>query len=68
MKMLIAEAERRVQVIDQVFNDISMYNNFKFTKNKRDERVDDQRVFRSIIICLIISDCKFNDEFMKQYM
>jgi len=37
MKTLIAEAERRVQIIDQVFNDIFMYDNLEFTENKRDE-------------------------------
>jgi len=37
MKTLIAEAERRVQMIDQVFNDIFMYDNLEFTENKRDE-------------------------------
>ncbi len=68
MKTLIAEAERRVQIIDQVFNDIFMYDNLEFTENKRDEWVNDQRVFRSITFCLVISDCKFNNELMKQYM
>jgi len=42
MKTLIAEAERRIQVIDQVFNDIFTYDNLEFTKNKRDERASDQ--------------------------
>ncbi len=68
MKTLIAEAERRIQVIDQVFNYIFTYDNLEFTKNKRDERASDQWVFRSITFCLIISDHKFNNEFMKQYM
>jgi len=41
MKTLIAEAERKVQVINQVFNDIFMYDNLEFTESKCDERVSD---------------------------
>ncbi len=65
MKTLITEAERKVQMINQIFNDIFMYNNLEFTENKRDKRVSNQRVFRSITFCLVISDCKFNNEFMR---
>ncbi len=65
MKTLIAEAERRVQVINQVFNDIFTYDNLEFTKSKCDERASDQQVFRSITFCLVISDRKFNNEFMR---
>lgn len=68
IKTLIAEAERRVQVIDQVFNDIFTYDNLEFTENKRNERASDQRVFRLITFCLVISDHKFNNEFMRQYI
>ncbi len=68
MKTLIAEAERRIQVIDQVFNDIFTYDNLEFTENKRDEWASDQWVFRSITFCLVISDRKFNNELMRQYM
>ena len=65
MKTLIAEVERRVQVIDQVFNNIFMYNNLEFTKSKCNEWASDQWVFRSITFCLIISDRKFNNELMR---
>ncbi len=68
MKTLIVEAERKIQVINQIFNDIFMYDNLEFTESKCDEWANDQRVFRSITFCLVISDHKFNNEFMRQYM
>jgi len=37
MKTLIVEAERKIQVINQIFNDIFMYDNLEFTESKCDE-------------------------------
>ena len=56
MKSLITEIERKIQVINQVLSDVLTYDNFKFSENKRDERADDERVFRSIIIYLIVKN------------
>ena len=56
MKTLIIEAERRVQVINQVFNDIFTYNNLEFTESKCEWMINEfSDQSHSVSLFLIVS-------------
>ena len=56
------------KVINHAYNTVLTYNNFKFSKNKRNERIDETKRFKFIIFVFMFKFHDRNAVFLLRFM
>lgn len=64
----MSHAKTRINVINQRFFEIDTYNNFNFTRKKREKRTNENRVVKFITISLTFEKREFENESLTQNM
>ncbi len=60
IKKLIIKIKKQVKLIKKLLIIVLTYNNFDYTKNRKDKRVNKIRQFKFITITLIFKSYKFD--------
>lgn len=68
MKNFVINAKNKIKSIDKTNSIITIYDNFDFMIDRRDEKIENTQIMRSITIFLMFQKQDFTTKFLKQKM
>ena len=68
LAQLIKNAQKRIKLIERLSTTILAYDNLKYAKDRRDERIDEMRIFKFIIIALMFETRDLDVVFLNRNM